>query len=279
MTLAELGDSIRRVLGAEVPLASPDGPGPHVLRRMTGGHTRVATRYADRRVLLIGDAAHVFGATGGGPGLNLGLQDAVNLGWKLASAVRGDAPADLLDSFGTERRAAAERMIVNAGAQAALIAPGSDVTGLRALFAELLRDPAVVSRLAHLTAGADVHYPMGPRASHPLAGRFSPELTVRTPTGPVRLAELTHAARPLVVDLTPTGAYAEALSAWRGRVDVVRAEPLREMGDEPPSALLLRPDCYVAWASSTCRPDSAQVDDLRATVTRWFGAAPVSAVV
>ena len=278
MTLAELGDSIQRVLGVEVPLENPEGPGPHALRRMTGGHTRVATRYADRRVFLIGDAAHVFGATGGGPGLNLGLQDAINLGWKLASAVHGDAPADLLDSFEVERRAAAERMVVNARAQAALIAPGSDVTGLRDLFSELIRDPAAVSRLAHLTAGADVQYAMGPEATHPLAGRFSPELTVQTPTGPVRIAELTHSARPLVVDLTPTGAFADALSEWRGRVDVVRAEPL-EAGHETPSALLLRPDCYVAWASSTCQPDSTELTGLRDTVTRWFGPALASAVV
>jgi hypothetical protein len=285
LTLAELSDSIHRVLGVEVRLESPGGPEPHVLRRMKGGHTRVATRYADRRVFLIGDAAHVFGATGGGPGLNLGLQDAVNLGWKLASVVHGEAPMGLLDSYEIERRAAAERMVTNVRAQAALIAPGSDVTGLRDLFSELLGDPAVVSRLAHLTAGSDVHYDMGQTARHPLAGRFSPELTVQTESGPARLAELTRTARPLVVDMTPTGAFAEALSAWRGRVDIVRAEPLKssssialpsETDDEPPSGLLLRPDCYVAWASSTDQPDSAEVNSLRDTVTRWFGAAPTN---
>lgn len=279
MTLTELSDSIQRVLGVEVPLQDPDGPGPHVLRRMKGGHTRVAARYADRRVFLIGDAAHVFGATGGGPGLNLGLQDAINLGWKLASVIHGDAPAELLDSFEIERRPAADRMIINVRAQAALIAPGSDITGLRDLFSELLSDPAVVSRLAHLTAGADIHYDMGPEGRHPLAGRFGPELTVRTKAGPVRIAELARSARPLVVDMTPTGAYAEALSEWQGRVDIVRAEPLEassgsKMGAEPPSALVLRPDCYVAWASSTCRPGSTELNGLRDAVTRWFGAAP-----
>jgi hypothetical protein len=285
MTLAELSDSIQRVLGVQMPLQNPDGPGPHVLRRMKGGHTRVAARYADRRVFLIGDAAHVFGATGGGPGLNLGLQDAVNLGWKLAFVIHGHTPADLLDSFETERRAAAGRMIINARAQAALIAPGSDITGLRDLFGELLSDPAVVSRLAHLTAGSDVCYPMGPEATHPLAGRFSPELTVQTETGPARIAELTRTARPLVVDTTPTGAFAEALSAWRGRVDIVRAEPLKssssiafsnETDDEPPSGFLLRPDCYVAWASSTHQPDDTELNGLHDAVTRWFGAAPTN---
>ncbi|MFC3992607.1 FAD-dependent monooxygenase [Actinoplanes siamensis] len=283
MTLAELGDSIRRVLGAEVPLQEPRGPGPHVLRRMTGGHTRLATRYADRGVFLIGDAAHLFGATGGGPGLNLGLQDAVNLGWKLASAIRGDAPADLLPSFETERRAAAERMIVNARAQAALIAPGSDVTGLRELFAELLRDPAVVARLAALTAGADVRYDMGPESTHAYAGRFSPDLSVQTAAGSVRVAELTHSARPLLVDMTPAGIFAEALASWGDRVDVVHGRliaaasptsPDQEPADQGtlPSALLLRPDCYVAWASSTHHPDRTEVENLHATTTRWFGA-------
>ncbi|GAA2888640.1 FAD-dependent oxidoreductase [Actinoplanes cyaneus] len=277
MTLAELAGSIRRVLGAEVPLRQPEGAGPHVLRRMTGGHTRVAARYADRRVLLIGDAAHVFGATGGGPGLNLGLQDAVNLGWKLAATVRGDAPVELLGSFGTERRAAAERMIVNARAQAALIAPGSDVTGLRELFAELLTDPAAVSRLAHLTAGADVRYDMGPWPAHPRAGTFVPELTVETTTGVVRLADLTHAARPLLLDLTPGGVFAQALAGRHDRLDVVRAAPVAspagDAGDEPLSALLLRPDCYLAWACSTSEPGRAEVDSLREAAARWLGGA------
>ncbi len=253
-----------------MPLRQPEGAGPHVLRRMSGGHTRVAPRYADRRVLLIGDAAHVFGATGGGPGLNLGLQDAVNLGWKLAATVRGDAPVDLLASFGTERRAAAERMIVNARAQAALIAPGSDVTGLRELVSELLAEPAVVARLAHLTAGADVRYDMGPGSAHPHAGTFVPDLTVETTTGAVRLADLTHAARALLLDLTPDGNFANAMAGRHDHLDVVHAKPAGA-GDEPLSALLLRPDCYLAWASSTFEPGAAEVDGLRDAAARWLG--------
>lgn len=279
MTLAELGASVHRVLGVEVPLGGPGGPGPHVLRRMTGGHTRVASRYSDRRVFLVGDAAHVFGATGGGPGLNLGLQDAVNLAWKLAAVVRGDAPAGLLDSYGTERRAAAERMVTNVRAQAALIAPGSDVTGLRDLFGEFLGDPAVVSRLASLVAGSDVRCDMGPHSTHPLAGSFTPDLAVRTGTGRTRIAELMRRARPILVDLTPTGVFADHLDAWRDRVDIVRAKPLdgtptpvpHGVGDEPPTAILVRPDCHVAWASSTHQPDDTELTGLRAVATRWFG--------
>lgn len=280
MSLTELGDSIQRVLGAEVPLEQPDGLGPHVLRRMKGGHTRLASRFADRRIFLIGDAAHVFGATGGGPGLNLGLQDAINLGWKLALVIHGHTPMEILDSFEVERRYAAERMVLNARTQSALIAPGSDVTGLRDLFGELLHNKDVVTRLAYLTAGADVTYDMGPAATHHLAGKFSPELDVMTSTGPARIAELTRSARPVLVDLTPENAFANTLSGWHGRVDIVRAEPIERssltslsnrVSKELPTALLLRPDCYVAWASSTHQPDSADLDGLRAATTRWFG--------
>lgn len=139
MSLDELRASVGRVLGADVPLGSPTGQGPHVLRRLSGGNTRMAERFRDRRVFLIGDAAHVYTA-GGGPGLNLGLQDAVNLGWKLAAAIRGSAPPGLLDSYDAERRQAARRMVMYAQAQSALTAPGSDVTALRELFSELLSD-------------------------------------------------------------------------------------------------------------------------------------------
>ncbi|MGW0484587.1 FAD-dependent monooxygenase [Nonomuraea sp. NPDC003214] len=265
MSLEELRASVRRVLGAEVPLGPPSGPGPHALRRLTGGNTRVAERFADGRVFLIGDAAHVYAATGGGPGLNLGLQDAVNLGWKLAAEIRGSAPPGLLDTYEPERRAAARRMVLNAQAQAALIAPGSDVTGLREVFAELLRDPGAVRRLAELTAGADVRYDPGGAEAHPLTGRFAPDLDLRTPAGPVRLAELTRSARPLLLDLTDDASLARALG--HDQVDVVTAR-----AEAPaPTALLLRPDCYVAWASASPRPGPAEVEALRAALRRWFG--------
>ncbi|MFD1539835.1 FAD-dependent oxidoreductase [Nonomuraea guangzhouensis] len=258
MSLEELRASVRRVLGVDVPLGPPDGEGPHALRRMTGGNTRVAERFADRRVFLIGDAAHVYAATGGGPGLNLGLQDAINLGWKLAAELRGSAPPGLLASYETERRSAAHRMVLNARAQSALIAPGSDVTGLRDLFTELLRDPNTVQRLAELTAGADVRYDMGEPEAHPLTGRFAPDMDLHTPAGPVRLAELTRTARPLLLDLTEGTSLAETLAPWRDHVDIVTARPQTAA----PTALLLRPDCYVAWASATPQPDPAELEAL-----------------
>jgi 2-polyprenyl-6-methoxyphenol hydroxylase-like FAD-dependent oxidoreductase len=252
MTLAEMRASVHRVLGADVPLGPPPGDGPHVLRRTNADNTRVAERYRDGRVFLVGDAAHVFAA--GGTGLNLGMQDAINLGWKLAAAVNG--AADVLDTYETERRPVADRTITYAQTQATLLAPGKDVTGMRTLFGELLTQPGVVRVLADLVAGADVRYPVD-EGAHPLAGRPAPDLDLHTPDGMVRLAELVRGAKPLLIDLTESG------DLHADGVEVVRAT-----ADTDVTALLLRPDSYVAWASSQARPDQ---EELRNTVQRWFG--------
>ncbi|HEY2063236.1 MAG TPA: FAD-dependent monooxygenase [Amycolatopsis sp.] len=258
MTLDEMRASINRVLGTDVPIGPPPGDGPHVLRRINGGNTRVAEKYREGRVFLVGDAAHVFAA--GGTGLNLGLQDAINLGWKLAAALRGTASKDtVLDTYETERRAIAERTITYAQAQAALLAPGEDVTGLRGLFGELLTQPGVVRVLADLVSGADVRYPVAADA-HPLAGWPAPDLELHTPDGTVRLGELVRRARPLLIDLTVDGLGAS-------HVDGV--EVLRARADTDVTALLLRPDSSVVWASSEPRPDT---DALRAAAGEWFGA-------
>ncbi|MFI9504653.1 FAD-dependent monooxygenase [Nocardia sp. NPDC052566] len=263
MSIAELRASVARVLAADLPLGPPAGPGPHVLRRLNGGNTRLADRFRDRRVFLVGDAAHIYTA-GGGPGLNLGLQDAANLGWKLAADLRGGAPTGLLDSYETERRQAADRMITYARAQSALSAPGGDVTALRELFTELLRDRDTVERLAALTAGADIRYDIG-EFTHPLIGRFAPDIAMRTARGAVRLAELTRTARPLLLDRTDDHRLARALPEWRGEVDIVTADP--QSGS--PTALLLRPDGYVAWATAAPQPKPAERQALRAALARW----------
>ncbi|MEV1168166.1 FAD-dependent oxidoreductase [Nonomuraea sp. NPDC049784] len=270
MSLDELRESAGRVLGADVPLGPPAGEGPHVLRRLTHGNTRMAERFSDRRVFLVGDAAHVYAAAGGGPGLNLGLQDAINLGWKLAAEIGGSAPAGLLDSYETERRQAARRMITNAQAQSALIGPGNDITALRELFTELLGYRDNIQHLAELIAGADVRYDMGEPGAHPLVGRFAPDMSLSTPDGPVRLAELTRSARPLLLDLTESACLTGTLSGrHEAAVDLVTARP------EPPApeatALLLRPDSYVAWASSSSRPGPDELKALQAALERWFG--------
>ncbi|GII03909.1 FAD-dependent monooxygenase [Planobispora takensis] len=292
LPLRELRESVRRVLGTDLPLGPPEGPGPHLLRRLTGGNTRVAERFRDRRVLLVGDAAHVHSAIGG-PGLNLGLQDAVNLGWKLAAEIRGWAPPGLLDSYETERRPVALRVSMHTRAQSALVSPGSEVTALRELFAELLRERDNVQHIADLMSGADIRYDMGSGDVHPLTGRWAPDLTLETGDGPVRLAELTGDARPLLLDLTPGGSLAGEISGWHDRVDAVSARPHDSAGPNgstrprdsagpngpAPAALLLRPDCYVAWACDSSHPGAEERLALRTALEHWFGTAAVPSPV
>lgn len=267
MSLAEMAASIRRVLGAGVPVGPPEGEGPFVLRRLTGGNTRVAERFRDGRVFLIGDAAHVY-ASGGGPGLNSGLQDALNLGWKLAAQLAGTAPEGLLDSYDAERTAAARRTLVSAQAQSSMLGPGSDVDALRTVFGELLQDRAAVQRVADLIAGSDLRYDLG--GSHPLVGTHARDLALSLPTGPKRLAELTRGGRPLLLDLTESAAAAKSAAGWSARVGVVtaRARPSAEPGF---TAALIRPDSYVAWATSAPAPQEADLADLRTAGGRWFG--------
>jgi hypothetical protein len=146
----------------------------------------------------------------GGPGLNLGLQDALNLGWKLAAEVHGYAPEGLLDTYESERRPAAERVIMQTQAQSALISPGDQVTALRQLFGELLTLPGTRQHIAGLMAGADATYDMG-TAAGPLVGRWAPDLP--------GLRELARTGRPLLLD--PTGTL--SAGPWAQRVDVVAA--------------------------------------------------------
>ncbi|MFD8871435.1 FAD-dependent monooxygenase [Streptomyces sp. NPDC059590] len=243
-SLDELRASASRLLGAaDVPLAPPTGPGPHVMRRLFGGNTRIAERYRAGRVFLLGDAAHVHSAIGG-PGLNMGLQDAVNLGWKLAAELHGHAPEGLLDSYEAERAPVARRVAMHTRAQSLLTRPGGEVTALRELFGELLAQPTTRQHLADLLSGADIAYDMGP-ATGPLVGRWAPDVP--------GLRELTRAGRPLLLD--PTGAL--DTGPWAQRVDTVAVPGLD-------TALLLRPDCYVAWQGTTD-------EGLREALSTWFG--------
>ncbi|WHT22477.1 FAD-dependent monooxygenase [Crossiella sp. CA-258035] len=255
MTLAELQASARRVLGADLPLRP--APGGTLLRRLPGSHTRVADRYRQGRVFLVGDAAHVFAA--GGQGLNIGLTDAVNLGWKLAAALRGQAPPGLLDSYESERRPAALRVSLLSQAQSALLAPGAEVTALRELFGELLGHPSTVRHLAELIAGSDIRYDTGD--THPLSGRFVPDLDLDGP----RVAELARTGRPLLLNLTGDEDPA-LIPQWTDRVDVITARC-----PNAPAALLIRPDGYVAWAADELDPVARQA--LSAALTRWVGEA------
>ncbi|MEU8228080.1 FAD-dependent monooxygenase [Actinoplanes sp. NPDC048967] len=242
-SIAELRAAAGRVLGADLPLDAPDGPGPHLLRRTVGGNTRLASAYRAGRVLLVGDAAHVHSALGG-PGLNLGLQDAINLGWKLAAEVLGHAPPGLLDTYESERRPVGRRVTMHTRAQSVLVGPGGEVTALRELVGELLALPQGRRHIAELISGADIRYDT-PGVDGPHVGRWAPDVP--------GLRELTRSARPLLLD--PTGRL--DVGPWAGRVDVAAAPGL-------PAALLLRPDCYVAWEGTTG-------DGLPEAMAAWFG--------
>ncbi|TCC44912.1 FAD-dependent oxidoreductase [Kribbella capetownensis] len=266
LTLEEVHDSIDRVMGVDLPLRSPDGGGQYRLDRSIGVNTRLADRYRDGRVLLVGDAAHVHFVIGG-PGLNLGLQDAVNLGWKLAATIHGWAPSGLLDTYDAERRPVGERVSTLSQAQLALLAPGSEVTALRELFTELLRERQTVAQIASMMSGADIRYEMGARDPHHLIGQWAPDLMLDTGSEPVRLADLTTTARPLLLDLTDDGSLSTAVDGWRDRIDTV----IGHTKDTSTTGLLLRPDCYVAWATDTPHPDQHDREALRAALTAWFG--------
>ena len=240
MTLQELRESVQRVLGVDLPIGPPRGTGPHALRRIDGQNTRQAVQYRAGNVFLLGDSAHVHSAMGG-PGLNLGLQDAMNLGWKLAAQVNGWAPAGLLDTYHSERYPVGERVMMHAMAQTALMSPGAEIAALRKLFGELLQTQDTAAHMANLLAGSDVRYDVGD--SHPLAGRFVPDLAL---TGGQRVADLLHEAHPVLLDLSG-GRVAEAAREWRHRVDTVVAT----IPNYPVGALLIRPDGYVAWAADT----------------------------
>ena len=258
MTMAELRDSARRVLGVDLPVEPPPGPGPHALRRIAGQNTRQADRYRAGNVFLVGDSAHVHSAMGG-PGLNLGLQDAVNLGWKLAAAVNGWAPPGLLDSYHIERYPVGQRVMMHSMSQTALFGPGPEIAALRELFKELLQQPGASEHMAHLLAGSDVRYDVGD--DHPLAGRLVPDLTLDDGR---RVAELLHDGRPILLDLCG-GVVVDATHDWRHRVDAVVAT----IGDDPVRAMLIRPDGYIAWAADVFEQDDEQ--RLYTSLRRWFG--------
>jgi 2-polyprenyl-6-methoxyphenol hydroxylase-like FAD-dependent oxidoreductase len=265
MTVGELRESVHRVLGADVPIGPPVWEGAHMLRRMTGGNTRLAGKYRAGRVFLVGDAAHVHSAMGG-PGLNLGLQDAANLGWKLAAQVHGWAPPELLDTYEAERRPLAERVVMHTQAQSALTAPGGEVTSLRELFGELLNNVDTVRHIAETMAGSDIRYPTD--VSHPLVGKFLPEIEL---TGGTRVAELMRDARPRLLDFAGTDALARVVEGWRDRVELVRVHC-----EQPPAdVVLVRPDCYVAWAGDCTH---GVLSGLYEEMAMWFGIPRMAAV-
>jgi 2-polyprenyl-6-methoxyphenol hydroxylase-like FAD-dependent oxidoreductase len=263
LTTAELEDSIGRVLGVHVPVQSLEPDSEPVLRSFAGINSRVAGQYRHGRVLLVGDAAHVHSPLGG-PGLNLCLQDAANLGWKLASVIHGRVEPALLDTYDAERRLAADNVMTHSRAQMALMRPGPEITALRAIFEELVSQPTAAESLAVTLSGAAVRYPTGPD-DHPAVGYWVPDITCNTPThGVQRIAQLARNGRPLLLDFTDGSVVANSLHASPG-LNVVTGTPTEPVDL---TAVLIRPDGYVAWAASEANPAT---DTLEKTLAHWFG--------
>lgn len=231
-----------------------------------GDATRQAAAYRSGRVLLAGDAAHVH-SPAGGQGLNLGIHDAMNLGWKLAQVVHGTSPASLLDTYQAERHPVTARALRATMAATALNRGDARTDALRDTIGELLAHDDGRRRWGAMIAGLDVHLDLGP--GHPLLGRRMPDLDLRTSDGPRRVFALLHAARPVLLDLGPPGAL--DVSPWSDRVRHVEARPEGAWelpivgGVDAPAAVLIRPDGHVAWVGDgTDR-------GLRDALERWFG--------
>jgi 2-polyprenyl-6-methoxyphenol hydroxylase-like FAD-dependent oxidoreductase len=263
-TIGDLRDAVQRVIAVDLPMSRPEW----VVRIVE--NTRQAVRYREGRVLLVGDAAHVHSSTGG-PGLNLGLQDAINLAWKLAGQVRGWAPSGLLDTYHAERHPVGERVLMHSQAQTALLAPGEDVTQLRELFGELFQKTDVVRHMAEMLAGTDVRYDMGSAGSrsHPLLGQWVLPLVAEYDDTP--LTRLMERARPVIIDLAGRADLAATADGWKDRVDLVRVRPAT--GSSIADALLIRPDGYVAWAAGPETSDEDARDGLLQALNTWFGVA------
>ncbi|WP_454195187.1 FAD-dependent monooxygenase [Nocardia sp. Marseille-Q1738] len=260
LTLTELADSARRVLGADLPLGEPTR-----LTRYTF-KDRQAERYRDGRILLAGDAAHLFPATG--TALNVGMLDTVNLAWKLGADIHGWAPAGLLDTYHDERHFAGARAQLQTRAQVAL-RRGHDpaAEALRQVFQELVADEPALRRMGALVGHTDIRYPMPGSYHHALAGTFAPDLTLHTDQGITSVAELMQTARPVLLDLSDRQDLREIARDWQHRIDIRTAKT----DNRPADALLIRPDAHIAWAATIDEPADTAALALREALSSWFG--------
>jgi 2-polyprenyl-6-methoxyphenol hydroxylase-like FAD-dependent oxidoreductase len=259
-TLRDLSEGLIAVYGTDYGIHSPTW-----ITRFTD-MTRQAAAYRAGRVLLAGDAAHVHSPVGG-QGLNTGVQDAVNLGWKLAQVVHQTAPESLLDTYHAERHPVAARVLKNTMAQVALMRVDDRIEALRDTVSELLSMDEPRKRFAAMMSGLDIPYDLG--EGHPLLGRRMPDLDLVTANGPLRVFTLLHDARPVLLNLGEPGGF--DLTPWADRVQLIDARyvgtwELPALGAvTAPTAVLIRPDGYVAWVG-----DPTQLG-LADALTTWFG--------
>jgi 2-polyprenyl-6-methoxyphenol hydroxylase-like FAD-dependent oxidoreductase len=264
-TLQELSEALVSAYGTDFGVHSPTW-----ISRFTD-MTRQAVSYRQGRVLLAGDAAHVHPPQGG-QGLNTGVQDAVNLGWKLAQVVNETSTESLLDTYHAERHPVGARVLHNTMAQVALAGTDPRHQALRDTMVELLGMDEPRKRIAAMLSGLDVHYDLG--EGHPLLGRRMPDLDLDTADGPTRVFTLLHDARPLLLNLGEPGGI--EISSWANRVRLVDAKhygtwELPVLGEiASPQAVLIRPDGHVAWAGDITDQELSQA------LATWFGAAKPS---
>ena len=257
----ELRDALVAVYGTDFGMHSPTW-----ISRFTD-MTRQAVSYRHGRVLLAGDAAHVHPPQGG-QGLNTGVQDAVNLGWKLAQVINKTSPESLLDTYHAERHPVGARVLHNTNAQVALSTADDRHQALRDIMAELLRMDEPRRHTVAMISGLDIHYDLGD--GHPLLGRRMPDLDLQTALGPTRVFTLLHDARPVLLNFGEPDGF--DITPWAHRVQMVDAQhvgvwELPVLGEvTAPAAVLIRPDGHVAWVGDLTDPGLA-----RALAT-WFGA-------
>jgi 3-(3-hydroxy-phenyl)propionate hydroxylase len=265
-SMDELREALVAVYGTDYGVHSPTW-----ISRFTD-MSRQAVSYRQGRVLLAGDAAHVHPPQGG-QGLNTGVQDAVNLGWKLAQVVNKTSPESLLDTYHAERHPVGARVLRNTMAQVALARPDDRHRALREIMVDLLSMDEPRRRIAGMLSGLDIHYDVHHDGGdgHPLLGRRVPDLDVQTADGPTRVFTLLHEARPVLLNLGVPGGF--DMSPWANRVRFVDAKhagvwELPVLGEvTAPAAALIRPDGHVAWAGELTDPELPQA------LSTWFGAA------
>ena len=225
-------------------------------------------------MLLAGDAAHIH-LPAGGQGLSVGVQDAANLGWKLAAQVRGWAPDGLLDSYHDERHPVGARVLRNTRAQGILNLSGQEIEPLRTVMTELMAIPAVARHLSGMVSGLDINYEIGEKG-HPLVGARMPDRPFELADGAqASIADLLRAARGVLITIPGSAEAASLAAAWSAHVDVVTAASFPEGPEDAgaaTSSVLLRPDGHVAWAA----PGGG---DLKTALERWFGSAGTASTI